>query len=322
MSRFFSIFIIFAILLGGGFYLYDQKATQDAEARIEEQLVDARRTFADKARSAITEEESEDYLRSIQAALKTYDDELNKVYKEHPDWRDPAGYEKRVETEFKEGKLNEAQRKSMLEGYRIVKESYDTLMGGKWEPILTQLGKGDTRMDLYEVRRIRDDAGNPILEGKFFFWGLEENTRVNWGNIALKFWVKREATVGKKKRRRRGEEPELVEEVLGKADGEATPRLILQNPSNYIDEFPSFLSVGYIWLPVMPREAHAVDIEYSYIAKKGGTAPESYLKWERFQIPSRWQLKDGEEWEADVVEASEDEIAGTEPDAGVAEEEE
>ena len=171
-------------------------------------------------------------------------------------------------------------------------------------------------MDIYDFARTRDDQGNNVLEFKVFFWGIEDSTRMNWGNIALRYWVKRTQEV--KKGRKKVEEE--IEEVLGKADGEATPRFILQNPSEYIEEFPSFLSVGRIWLPVMPRESHAVDVEYSFVAKKGGGAHESFLKWDKLAIPSKWQLADGEEWEADVVEATEDEIKGVEPDAGVEEE--
>lgn len=317
MQRFFSIIIIFAILVVGGGYLWMQKSEQEDKARIEEELASARRTFADKARAAVTEEETDDYVRSVQAAVASYQDELKRsVYDERPEWFDPDEFKQKVETQFEEGQLKESQRKSMLEGYQIVREAYDTLMAGNWEPILTQAGKGETRLDVYEMRRIRDDQGNPILEGRFFFWGIEENTRVSWGQLALEYWVKREKEVGRGRRKK----VEEVEEVLGKAEGDATPRIIIQRPSKYIDEFPSYVSVGYIWLPVMPREAHAMDIEYGYTARKGGGSYDTVLSWSKYDIPSRWQLEEGEVWEADVVEATEEEIAGTEPDAGVEEE--
>lgn len=314
MGRFFSIFIIFAILIGGGMYLYGEKTKQETEARIADSLADARRTFADKARSAANSDDDEDYQRSIQASLKAYDDELKKtVYKDEPEWRDPGAFKARVEREFEEKKLNEAQRKSMLEGYEIVRDAYDTLMAGNWTPVLTQKGAGDTRFDMYAIERIRDDQGNPVLEAKVLFWGIEDNTRVNWGSLALRYWHKQMKMV--KKGRRKVEEE--VEEVLGKADGDATPRFILQDPKKYIGEFPSFVSVGRIWLPVMPRESHLMDIEYSYTAKKGGGAHETFLKWEKLPIPSKWQLGEGEDWEADVVEATQEEISGVVPDAGI-----
>ena len=116
-----------------------------------------------------------------------------------------------------------------------------------------------------------------------------------------------------KKGRKKVEEE--VEKVLGRAEGDATPRIIIQNPHKYIAEFPSYVAPGYIWFPTMPREAKSVDIEYSYTAKKGGSAHDANLVWEKLPIPGAWQLKEGESWDADVIEATEEEIAGKDPDA-------
>ena len=35
-----------------------------------------------------------------------------------------------------------------------------------------------------------DDEGNPILEGKFFFSGIEDTTHMTWGQLALRYWGK------------------------------------------------------------------------------------------------------------------------------------
>lgn len=310
MQRFFSIIVIFGILVVGGGYLYNKKSDEEARMRIEDTRSKARRTFADKARSAIREEDDSDYVRTIQTALRSYDEELKKrVYDKKPKWRDPAGYKKKIDAMFKEGKIKEIQHKNMTEGYKIVRSAYDKIMGATWKPVMTAKGAGDTRLDIYEMRRARDDEGNPILEGRFVFWGIEDNSRVNWGGLSMRYWTKRTKEV--KKGRKKVEEE--IEEVLGRADGDAQPRIIMQTPSKYVADFPSYVAIGYIWLPVMPKEAHAVDIEYGYTLKKGGTSHDALLKWEKFQIPSGWKLKEGEVWDADVIEATEDEIAGKEP---------
>lgn len=307
MQRFFSMLIIFGILVVGGGYLYSQKAEEEAKQQIEEDRKAARRTFADKARAAVSEEETDVYLRGIQAALKAYDDELKKrVYADEPEWRDPAAYKAEVDRQFKEGLIKEVQHKSMIEGYEIVREAYDKIMAASWKPILTAKGKGETRLDIYEMRRTRDDEGNPILEGKFFFWGIEDSTRMTWGQLSMRYWTKKT----KKVRKGRRKVEEEVEEVLGKAEGDAQPTVFIQNPQNYVADFPSFVAIGYIWFPVMPRDAFAVDIEYGYTAKIGGANIDSLLTWEKYAIPPSWQLKEGETWDADIVEATEDEIAG------------
>lgn len=307
MQRFFSMLMIFGILVVGGGYLYTQKAEDEAKKQIEEDRKSARRTFADKARSAAGEEDTDTYLRGVQGAIRAYDDELKKrVYADEPEWRDPAAYQAEVDKQFKEGLIKEVQHKSMIEGYKIVREAYDKVMSANWKPILTAKGKGDTRLDIYEMRRTRDDEGNPILEGKFFFWGIEDSTRMTWGSMSLRYWTKKMKEV--RKGRRKVEEE--VEEVLGKAEGDAQPTVFIQNPHKYVADFPSFVAIGYIWFPVMPRDAYAVDIEYSYTAKIGGANIDSLLTWEKYPIPPSWQLKEGESWDADIIEATEDEIAG------------
>ena len=310
MQRFFSMIIIFGILVVGGGYLYTQKSGEEAKQDVMDKRSEARRTFADKARAAAREEDNASYERGIQAAIKSYDEELKKrVYAKRDEMRDPAAYEKEVDRQFKEGLIKEVQHKSMIEGYKMVREAYDTLMAANWRPVLTAKGNGETRLDIYEMRRTRDDEGNPILEGKFFFWGIEDTTHMTWGQLGLRYWGKAVEPV---KEGRRTVEKE-VEKVLGKAEGDAQPTIFIQNPGKYVADFPSYVAIGTIWLPVMPREAFAVDIEYSYTAKIGGANVDSALSWEKFPLPSSWQLKEGEVWDADVIEATEDEIAGRDP---------
>jgi hypothetical protein len=286
-----------------------KKSDEEARVKRGEDLAAARKTFADKARAAVRDEDEAAYMRNIRASIQSYDEELKKkVYAKSPDARDPSAYKKKVDDQFKKGEIKEGQQKSMMEGYQIVKEAYDTLMAGNWKPVLTAHGKGDTRLDIYEVRKAKDDEGRPVLEGRFFFWGVEDATRMSWGHLGLRYWKieKEEAKKGKAK----AGEGEDVEKVLGKADGEAQPHIIIQNPNKYIAEFPSYVSVGYMWLPVMPHEAKSVDIEIGYVAKTLGGDFDSALKWEKFKIPDAWKLGEGEQWEADTVEATEDEIAG------------
>lgn len=308
MQRFFSIIIIFAILIVGGSWVFIQKSDQADKAKREEGLQNARRSFMDKSRAAVREEDNDAYERSIKSAISSYTEELKKnVYAKKPEAFDPAEYKHQADELFKEGKLKEAEHKSKLEGYDIVRGAYDTLMSGNWRTALTAQSK-EIRLDLYDVKRAKDEEGQPVLEGRFFFWGIEDGTRMSWGPLALRYWK-----IEKEKVKEGREMVEKdVEKVLGKADGESTPRIILQGPNKYVAQFPPNVSVGYMWLPVMPREATFADIEIGFVAKTSGGDRDVLLKWEKFKIPDSWKLGEGESWEADVVEATEDEIAGKE----------
>lgn len=317
MQRFFSIIIIFAILLVGGSWVFIQKSDQADQAKRAEDLAAARRTFLDKARAAVREENNDAYDRSMKAAIVSYKEDLTKrVYAKKPDAFDPGRYKVEADEQFKDQKLKEAEHKSRLEGYEIVRGAYDTLMSGNWRTALTAQSK-EIRLDIYDVRRAKDDEGKPVLEGKVFFWGIEDGSRVSWGPLSLRYWK-----IEKEKVKEGREMVEKdVEKVLGKADGESTPRIIIQAPNKYVSEFPAFVSIGYMWLPVMPREATFADIEIGFVSKTMGGDRDVVLKWEKFKIPESWKLGEGESWDADVVEATDDEIAGKNDSDQPAEEE-
>lgn len=124
MRNFFSIIIIFAVLLVGGGWVYMRQADQKAKEKLADDLSSARRSFAQKARAAATENDTDAYLRSMRVALETYKEELKKhVYSGHEKLRDPEAYKKTVDQKFEKKETDEAKRKSMLEGYELVKDA-------------------------------------------------------------------------------------------------------------------------------------------------------------------------------------------------------
>lgn len=328
MQRFFSLFVILAILAGGGWYLYNQKAEQEAKAKMAEALREARRGFAERARASVTEEETEAYLEGVKKALGSYEEELKTaVYAARPDWMDVASKKKLADEMLEAGEISEAQHKGQVENYAFVRSAYDTLMDGRWKTDLTQPGKAETRMDIYGLRRIRDPDGNPLLEARFLLWGVEPNSRLSFGDVTLEYWLEDEPDAKtRRQRRKEGRDPDApVLKPLGRAEGDATPVIFVQNPAKTIDTFPSYVAIGALWFPQVPKEAKVMDLRYSYAIRKGGAEVETQLVWDKMAIPTKWRLGDGEEWMADEVEATEEELAGVDPsapkDAGVKESE-
>jgi hypothetical protein len=307
-----TLLIVAIVALVGGGLLYNRISTQQAQEEVEQALYETRRSFADKAAS-IVEEDTETYLSAMKDALRKYEQEIDDVYADHPEWHDTRAFKALVEERFESGEIKEAQRKSMLEGYNLVRSAYDTLLAGSWTPVLTQVtDDGVIRMDIYEVTRTQDSDGNPQLEAKVFLWGVEDNTRMNWGQLSLRYWTMGEPTkLQKRQMRRSGEMKDEVELVLGRAEGSSSPYVILQSPAKYIDSFPPYLSVALLRMPAMPKDAHAVDFTYTFEARTAGRSVQASFEWEKLAIPPQWQLGEGEVWNADVVEATEEEIAGT-----------
>src|SRR5687768_5097997 len=101
MQRFFSVLVIFGILIIGGGYLWIQKSDESAKEKVEQTRANARRAFQEKARMAVRDTSNDGYLRSIQTAIRSYEEELVKqVYAKKPKLRDPTAYEKEVERSF------------------------------------------------------------------------------------------------------------------------------------------------------------------------------------------------------------------------------
>jgi len=307
-----SILLILVVALVGGGLLWQRHRTQVAQQEIEEGIRKARRTFEDKAASIVGEDD-ETYLRRIREALRAYEQELDDVFEGREDWRNPDAYAEQVNAQLEEGQIKEASASSMLEAFDMVKETHDTLLEGTWEPVLTYVGPGDIRLDIYDFDRTQDLEGNPVLEGKALFWGIQENTRVSWGQLRLEYWYTAEPDREMKRMlRRQGKPTDMVEQVLGKAEGDATPYIFLQALDDYIRTFPSYVSVGRIRLPAMPQDAEKVDFEYGFTARKGGGSYDVIASWEKLEVPDGWKLGENEVWAADEVEATRDEILGLE----------
>lgn len=318
MKNFFSLVIIAAIAAGGGFFLYNMKATQEARAKTELQLRDARRSFTERVRASVTEEDTDAYLRGVKSALQSYESELKTVvYKDRPEWFDIDREKKKLDEQFEERKIKESTYAGIMKRIELVKGAYQILMDGSWRPALTKVGKGDTRLDLFNVQPIVDSRGNPVLEVQFFLWGVEPNSRLSYGSLSLEYWVEEAPDAKtKRKRRREGRDPNApVFRLLGRAEGDAKPFMSDPNPGRTIAEFPSYVAVGSIRLPRVPREAKLMDFKYEYTVVKGGAEYRSELVWEKMEIPPQWRLSEGETWVADEVEASEDELAGFDPTA-------
>ncbi|MGF1509599.1 MAG: hypothetical protein ACFB9M_08880 [Myxococcota bacterium] len=306
-----TLLVIMVVAAASGYYYYTRYAENQAREALSEALERRRATFAEQA-AAIVGEPTEDYARQIKDALRSYDGDLDALYAEHPEWLEDDAFERHVEEAFAKGEIKATQKTSMLEGYAMVKEAYEVLRSGDWEPVLSRVTEnGNVRVDIYDIRRIREGTASPMLEAKMFLWGIEDETRVSWGRLEMQYWTMGEPTrLQKKQMRRTGQMKDEVEIVLGRAEGSASPYVIIQAPQKYVSAFPSYVAVATLRIPVMPSQAHAVDVNYDFTANDRGRSIQASFAWRKVPVRADWQLRTGEAWDADVVEATEEEIAG------------
>lgn len=302
MQRSFGLVIVVIILLIAGGYWWKNKSDEEARAEIAEKLGEAREDFAEASALAAKAETTAAYRRGIAVAMKAYQDALKKeVYARKKDWRDPEAFLKKLKTAEDKGEVKAAVAEKKRETYQIVRSAYDTIKSD-WHTTLSAVGPGGVRLDIYDLH-LKSDAPQPMLEGDFFLWGAEGKP-VDWGSLDVRYWTKRE----KKVRRKTVE----VDEVYGKANGSATPRYIMYSPKDYIAEFPSNVAVGRVWWPAMPTEATRADISLDFTARSAGGKEPNRMEWTVEPIPAGWKLAEGS-WKADSIEATEDEIAGKNP---------
>lgn len=307
MKRFIPFLLVAIGLLGLGVPWYLRSQDAKAQAAIEDGLRDLRRDFREAVGPSLRTEDVKAYRRGVQAALKDYESKLKKVYAKRPEWRDTEAYETRIKHLESDGEIPESAANSRLEAYGVVKKAYARLQKGDWQSELTQASPAaEVRLDAYDFRQINAPDGSPILEADFFLWGVQDTVRVSWKQVELRYWAKSDERV-KKGRRSVTEE---VEKVIGRAEGDATPRFIITSPNDYISEFPASVSVGQIWLPVMPAEASRVEITYSFMVRKETQENEVVFKWDLDPVPASWKLSGDQVWKAETLEATDDEIRG------------
>ena len=317
MQGIISVLMILALILGGGAYLYSQRADQIARQEVQANLHEAHAVFADKARAALVRENPEDYLAEMKAALRSYKQDLETVvYASRPDWFDVEAQKKLTNQSLDRGEVTESRHRGMMEGYEFVRAAYDTLMTVGWQPDLTLQGRGDTRLDIYQFKRIRGPDGSPLLEARFFLWGIEPLTPLSFGQVVLEYWQEDKPDPQTRRRRRReGRDPNApVWRLMGQAEGDARPHILIKEPQKRIAQFPSFVAIGSLWFPQIPRDAKVMDLRYDYSIRRNGQSHHSVLSWKKMPIPPKWQLSEGEQWMAEEIEATEEELIGFDPD--------
>lgn len=306
MRGFWPLAVLLGLGLWGANYLYSQHAEQKERAQLLDELSEAREQFVERAQIAINHDRVEAYRASIQTALTEYEERVTKIYADRPEWLDLEIQKALVDETLQDGKISEAQHRRMLEGHEFAKEAYETLRLGQWTSDLSQRGEGGTRLDVYDLKRIQDPDGNPLLEAQFFLWGIKPKTPVSFGGMTLKYWHQSQKK-SRSRQRRRGSQSSKWS-PLGQAEGDASPIVFIQDPSRQIAQFPSYVSIGTLWFPQVPREAEVMDLSYGYTVRRMGQAHRSQLTWEKMSIPPSWRLSEDEPWLADEVETTEEEL--------------
>lgn len=220
------------------------------------------------------------------------------------------GAEDRYLGELKEragdGKLSAEERAAYEASYRQVREVWDLLKGGKYQPAMTGVD-GTLRLDFLEFAPGTIE-GQKAIQGRFVLWGAQrrrvDEKTTGWGARAGDSAGRVDVQAEFKDVRLR------LFDKDGRQVAEATFNLpagsYVPYPESKIEDFPPMAFIGGFAFPALPAEAERAEIETSVVTRTAaGRDVEAHFRWTR-DVPADWRLPPGQAWDGAAVEERED----------------
>jgi hypothetical protein len=287
-----KLVVVLAVLLGGGFYAMRKVNTTKEEAEHKLGLERIRKEYLERAPMARLMAEPARYEDEQRAVWKWYFNELTDHYNRFPDRKNYERFlDELIEKKTKK-KVKEQEFAQYEERYKLVKEYWELMEGGKYMPIFTALDKG-LRFDVYEIRPIPDPR-EPRVRLYFTIHGVqrkwnEEQTgaarirkltvNANYGDVQFK-----------------GVDEAGKPSVEFKASCEP---FSVDNPERFIEEFPPGLVLGYYELPKIPALVAKAELAFEIGTRSVISGEEVMGKfvWNLAPLPSEWRLPASAGWD-------------------------
>lgn len=284
---------------------YEYRAAKEA-VRVE--YLERAAAVRDTADSAAYEDE-------IRGLFKWYFSELTDVYNRYPAFKGADEvYLRQLDEAKANAKVKGDEYDQKKANFQQVKEFYDLMKGGKYEPAMTA-SDGSIRIDFLEFDPAMVD-GQRGVKGRFVVWGAQRRRSAEKGaggtiikrvDVPLTFGDMQLAMTSlpdpkDTKTPKKGALPPFKAEAsFGLPSGPYVPY-----PERQIEDFPPMAYLGSFAFPLLPFEAQKVDMELVVSSRSGaGRDLEAKFKWSR-DVPPEWRLKEGEKWEGAAVEEREE----------------
>lgn len=297
MKNFLSFVIIIAALAAGGGYLLFQRQAQIDELTYEKKLHEQRVNFARQA--ALTIQVPNDRYEFDRSQLVSdHVAAVERLWKEHPDQANPDKFIEQREAAAKEGKKDKAKVAEYRERYDYLREQFKVLSSG-YKPALSGYSNG-LRYDLAKISKT-NAGGKESLRWDLFLWGAAPG-QMTFGGIEIQFLREIKETDARGR--------EKVKKAIAKIQGQGPPYILHENPWDWIPEWPPTVMVGYYQgLPLFPADATKFSLKIDLTVRTAqGTNLPVELKWENIDVDPSWRAPEGSLFEADVMDATEEEL--------------
>ena len=205
---------------------------------------------------------------------KWYFGKLNSLYTSFPDFDDIDKLHKMMEFEYSKGRIDEYRKPKLDRAFYLTKQVYADLKEGNFKPVLTDV-KECMRLDFYKIERVRIDGVDKIRLD-FILWGT-------FGDITYK---------------------DITINVLNEngnsfsvMKGFGAPYLILDTPTNQIEDFPPMAKFGYYAIDLMPPEAVSINLNFVYDVRTfSGDNVEFTFEFGEIPVRKSWIIEDSSKW--------------------------
>ncbi|MBN2358261.1 MAG: hypothetical protein JXR83_02330 [Deltaproteobacteria bacterium] len=291
--------IVIAVVVAFGYSKFEVKL-RVASLKVDKAVLD--RQFLN--RLAYTRMlETDDYREDMSILLNNYARDLDKLYmkQEYKDLRDDDAVRKVYQIEYKEGRKDEKILKGVNERIDYTQAVYKEITGGSYRPLLTAQNAG-LRIDLYSITK-GSVEGRDRLMVKVLVSASDPDIALTFGHIEMKSKIEDEV-----EKKVKGQV--VMEKVykLTKIEGQGEPNTLIKEPRKWFEDFPPGLMIGYYDFPLFHPKATEVKLTMGFsVRTQGGNHLNPNLEFAPFAIDSTWRLPPGASWEAEEVEATEEE---------------
>ncbi|HWV37621.1 MAG TPA: hypothetical protein VN033_03985 [Vulgatibacter sp.] len=260
-----------------------------------------RSEFLERSAAVRALADSDRYDEESRGLFKWYFAELTKVYNRFPKQKGAEeAYLRDLEERKAKGQVKPSDYEGLKASYDQIREIWDLLRDGKYAPALTA-GDSSLRLDFLEFEPGTVD-GRKGIQGRFVLWGAMRRRVEERAGNQTQTRVDVQASFPDVQLRMFGANGKPVAEMsFGMPSGAYVPY-----PEARLEDFPPMAYLGSFAFPLVPYEAHTVEIEAAASSRSpAGNEIMGRFKW-TMPVPAEWKLGEGQAWEGATIEEREE----------------
>jgi len=273
------------LILGGGFFAYRMQQSTKTEYEHELGLDRIRREYLERSALAHQLSDPARYGDEQRALFKWYVGELTDHYNKFAEFKNYERFMDDLLEKQRKKRVKPAEFQQYEARYELVKDLWDRMGTGKYEPVYTAQDKG-LRFDVWDVKAVPGDE--PLVRVAFALYGAQRR----WSEEKNERGRVRKLTVNADFQEVLFKGMDAADKLLGEASAKGVS-FSVDDPERFIEEFPPSIVIGYYDLPRFPAT-----VAKGEMTIKIGTR--SVLTGENFAAVFVWRPEMTEEWKMDA----------------------